>query len=122
VLASVSDWLLTSESDGSSTECLKQLQDLTAAMENTDGEKRSSVAAMVLDAGHQMEALAGQLRAAVDLAAYATPKGVEAFERREATQPWRLRLQGSLATLRANLTLDSAACRHAVRLAVCVAL
>ena len=42
------------------------------------------------------------------------------FDRREAAQPWRLRLAGVLAVLRANLTLDSAAFRHALRLAVCV--
>ena len=40
----------------------------------------------------------------------------------EAAVPWRLRLVGAWATLRANLSLDSAAFRHAVRLAVCVAL
>jgi uncharacterized membrane protein YccC len=69
-----------------------------------------------------MDALAGQLRTALDLAAYTTPAGLAAFERREARKPWSLQLGGTLATLRANLNLKSAACRHAVRLAACVAL
>jgi len=44
------------------------------------------------------------------------------FERQEAAQPWSLRLAGVLAVLRANLTPKSAAFRHAVRLALCVAI
>jgi uncharacterized membrane protein YccC len=74
------------------------------------------------DAVLQMDALTGQLRAAIDLTAYAAPAGLEAFQRREAHRPWRLRLAGTLVTLRANLSLRSAAFRHAIRLAVCVSL
>jgi len=62
------------------------------------------------------------LRAAQDLAISSTPTGAAAFERVESSKPWRLRLNGTLATLRANLNLQSAACRHAIRLAVCIAL
>lgn len=122
LLGSIGNWLLTGESAKSSAECLEELNELTAAMQDPARDERSTVAAMVLDARHQMDALAGQLRSAVDLAADATPTGVMAFELREARKPWSLRLKGSFATLRANLTLDSAACRHAVRLAVCVAI
>lgn len=81
----------------------------------------ASVAAMIPNAGFQMDALAGQLRSAADLASHATPAGSDAFEKRELRQPWTLRLSGGIATLRANLTLRSAACRHAVRLAACLA-
>jgi uncharacterized membrane protein YccC len=70
----------------------------------------------------QMDALAGQLRAALDLARSTTPAGEAAFAAREVRAPWRLRLSGWLATLRANLSLDSSACRHAIRLALCVVL
>jgi uncharacterized membrane protein YccC len=69
----------------------------------------------------QMDALAGQFRAALDIASRAAPEGAEQFERREAKQAWYLRLRGTLATLRANVNLQSVACRHAIRLAVCVA-
>jgi len=73
------------------------------------------------DMRFQMVALAGQLRAAQDLALSSTPAGAAAFEQGESSKPWRLRLNGTLATLRANLNLQSAACRHAIRLAVCIA-
>jgi uncharacterized membrane protein YccC len=76
----------------------------------------------VRDARRQMDALAGQFRAALDLAAGSEPEGAARFERREAARSWRLRLQGTIATLSANLSLQSAAFRHAVRLAVCVAI
>jgi uncharacterized membrane protein YccC len=80
------------------------------------------LSALVGDALHQIDALAGQLRSSVELASHATPEGSADFERTQSRAPWTLRLRGTLATLRANLTFESAAFRHAVRLAVCVAL
>ena len=70
----------------------------------------------------QMDALNGQLRTARELASVAPLAGRNDFVPSEAAQPWQLKLSGSLATLRANLTLESAAARHAIRLAACVAL
>ena len=67
-----------------------------------------------------LDALAGQLRSAVELAGHATSAGVLEFARREGQQPWTLRLTGVWATLRANLSLASGAFRHAMRLAVVV--
>jgi uncharacterized membrane protein YccC len=78
--------------------------------------------ALVRDAQFQADALIGQLRAAVDLADHAMPKGNLLFERKEAAKPLNLRVANRLAVLRANLTLRSTAFRHAIRLAVCVAL
>jgi uncharacterized membrane protein YccC len=80
------------------------------------------LAALVGDALYQMDALAGQLRSSLELASHATPEGQAEFERKQSRAPWTLRLRGALATLRANLTFESAAFRHAIRLAVCVAL
>ena len=74
------------------------------------------------DMKFQADALGGQLRAVFELARNATPQGQEAFDKREAAQPLWLRFAGRLATLRANLTFDSVAFRHAVRLMLCVAL
>ena len=68
----------------------------------------------------QVDALNGQLRAAFELADHATAAGQLAFAREETRRPWHLRLSGPLAILRANLSLESAAFRHAIRLAVCV--
>lgn len=73
------------------------------------------------DAKFQTAALAGQLRAAVLLATHSVGAGRRAFERQEARKPMALRLTSSLATLRANLALDSVAFRHALRLAICIA-
>ena len=78
-------------------------------------------AAVAKDAIFQMDALAGQLRAALDLATHTTPQGQAEFDKQEAAQPLLLRFSGRLATLRANLSLESSACRHAIRLAAMVA-
>ncbi len=74
------------------------------------------------EAARQMAAFAGQIRAAAELASDAAPAGLERYERREAAAHWKLRLAGTLATLRANLHIGSAVFRHAVRLAACVAI
>jgi uncharacterized membrane protein YccC len=85
-------------------------------------EEDGALGTLLRDARWQVDALAGQLRSAADLAGNATAAGTAAFEEREAKRQWRLRIGGTLATLRANLTFRSAACRHAIRLAVTVAL
>jgi uncharacterized membrane protein YccC len=116
---------VTGEPAGDVNEWLEELQILPEQMRElnarTDGQT-PQIAALRNEARFQKDALTGQLRAAVDLAASATPAGQAAFEQREAKRPWSLRLGGTLATLRANLHLQSAACRHAIRLAVCVAI
>src|SRR5215475_6670708 len=73
------------------------------------------------DMKFQADALGGQLRAVLELAQNATPRGEEAFAKREAANPLWLRFAGRLATLRANLTMDSVVFRHALRLMACVA-
>jgi uncharacterized membrane protein YccC len=87
----------------------------------TDSLPPSFLAASAKDARFQMDALNGQLRAAFDLATNATPTGQAQFEKREAQQPWWLRFSGLMATLRANLNLQSSVFRHAIRLAVLIA-
>jgi uncharacterized membrane protein YccC len=94
----------------------KKLRDLTEALRQRDSQP------MVRDARWQIEALSGQLRSAVDLAGHTTPAGAVEYERHEAERPWRYRLAGTVALLRANLQFDSATFRHAVRLSVCVVL
>lgn len=95
---------------------------MAEALREPDPARSSpQLSALQRDARLQMDALAGQLRSAVDLADSSTPAGIADFKRREAIRPWGLRLAGTLATLRANLNLRSAACRHAIRLAVCIA-
>ncbi|MCU1237550.1 MAG: protein of unknown function YccS/YhfK [Candidatus Solibacter sp.] len=81
-----------------------------------------ALVAMRADTRWQLDALAGQLASAVELAAHASPAGAQEFERRESAQRWGLRFAGILAVLRANFSLESAAFRHAIRLAACVAI
>ena len=99
---------------------MEELDALAERLRELDSTRSPAVEAMVADARFQMDALTGQIRSAIELATSATPSGSSAFDQREAAKPWTLRLWGTLATFRANLSLESAACRHAVRLAVCV--
>ncbi|MCZ2076483.1 MAG: FUSC family protein [Bryobacterales bacterium] len=85
-------------------------------------DSSSALHAMVDDARHQVDAAAGQLRAAIDLSASSTLPARAAFERRESHKPWRLRLAGTFAILRANVTPRSAAFQHGIRLSLCMAL
>lgn len=121
VLHNISATLLSGKQPYGTTAALEGVRLMAEPLRNLASQdpRRS---AMQTDALVQMDALAGQLRAAADLAAHATPEGSDAFAQRESQQPWRLRLSGRLATLRANLTLNSTAFRHALRLAVCLAL
>jgi uncharacterized membrane protein YccC len=102
--------------------CLQEMRSAAEKLRQPNLSNRSpDLAALRSDARAQLDALGGQLRFALELAAHTTPAGSEEFDRQEAAQPWHLRLAGVWAVLRANLTLESPAFRHAVRLAVCVA-
>jgi uncharacterized membrane protein YccC len=83
--------------------------------------EQMQMAATVQNARIQLDSVLGQLRSAMDLAGRVTSRGEREFVHRQARRPWRLRLGGVLATLRANLTLRSSFFRHAVRLAACLA-
>lgn len=101
---------------------LDPLQDIGQALRVGEQTAPSQTAAAFLkDCRTQIEALAGQLRTVRDLVTNTTDSGDSAFRGKQQTTPWRLRLSGAAATLRANFTLRSPACRHAVRLMVCVA-
>ncbi|MEO8595761.1 MAG: FUSC family protein [Candidatus Solibacter sp.] len=105
------------------TECLAELRQIAEHVRATCVENPTpALGGTLADARWQLDALTGQLASAVDLAAHTSKAGVQEFDRREAAQPWSLRLAGVVAVLGANLTLDSAACRHALRLAACVVL
>lgn len=120
MLTSVAGSLNAGVKGSAHSECLAELRDMA---ERLRGDHESAdVTAMRADARWQVDALAGQLRMATELAAHATPDGLDEFRRNEARQPWQLRLAGVVAVLRANLSLRSSVCRHAVRLAACVAL
>ena len=85
------------------------------------GSRAAFFEAVLQDAQFQMDALSGQLRAAIDLANNATPEGAAAFERKEKQQPLWLRFSSAIATLHANLNFRSAVFRHALRLSFAMA-
>ena len=91
-------------------------------LEENDPSASPFFRAALRDAKFQINALHGQLRAVLELAINITPEGQAQFDKYQSERPWWLRVQGSLATLRANLTPSSAVFRHAVRLAVTVAI
>ncbi len=72
------------------------------------------------DALFQMDALAGQLRAAGDLVTGSASLQGVAFGPPSSLKSWRLNLNPIVATLRANLNFRSAVFRHAVRLTICL--
>ncbi len=67
-------------------------------------------------------ALGGQLRAALRNANFAGSLGELRLDEDDARLPRELRTRNSFAILRANMTLSSVACRHAIRCGVCLAL
>lgn len=113
-LQSIADALAAAQPAESARAPLDQMQSLTDQLRATG--------AQLQDARLQMDAINGQLRSTLDLIAHASPAGLADFARQEVHKPWHLRVGGTLATLRANLSLQSAACRHAIRLALCVSL
>jgi uncharacterized membrane protein YccC len=113
------------ERNGSAAAGEFSLNEMRAAIDSLRGSEtpqRGFLAAVIRDAVYQMDALAGQLRAAMQLAGDATPAGLAAIEEREKARPWRMRFTGSFARVTANLSLQSAVCRHAIRLACAVAI
>jgi uncharacterized membrane protein YccC len=104
-------------------------QDLINALDRLTAQLReqrvptapSFLAAVTKEAVFQMEALNGQLRAALDLAGSAAATSVENISPTLRTPSWREQFRGWMEALRANLNLQSPAFRHALRLAVLVA-
>lgn len=121
VMNQIASALMAGEPVSVPSESLEQLNQLADSLRQQESGN-SALEAMFADARFQMDALTGQLRAAIDLEVSTTAVGASEFERRESEKPRPLRLLGILATIRANLTLDSAAFRHAIRLAICVLL
>jgi len=125
MLSSIAGSLSAAVKGNAHLECLAELGQISEQLRGPHGVDQgdpADVSAMRADATWQVDALIGQLRMATELAAHATPAGLQEFQRHEAQQPWYLRVGGVVAMLRANLSLRSSVFRHAVRLAACVAL
>ena len=79
-------------------------------------------AALLRDARHQSGALRSQIRSAAFAATTTSEHGFSRGTVAAEHEPWRLRYEGYRARLLANLSLDSTIFRHAVRMAVCLAI
>jgi len=115
MLAAIGESLLER---GSVSEGVDELRGLAEALRQPCGA--ANLTGMLRDARRQLDALAGQLASAWEMAAHTTTAGSTQFERREAAQPQALRIGGTLEILRANLNLRSAVFRHALRLSALV--
>ena len=91
-----------------------------ATREPRGPEASPALTAMRADARWQLDALTGQLTSAVELAAHASLAGAWNSNATRPPSPGASASAGVFAVLRANYSLESAAFRHAVRLAVCV--
>lgn len=121
ILQDISGTLAANRNTATDPAAIKRLSTMAEAQLEVNPETQSvDQQALIRDARFQVDALAGQLRAALELAGYSTSAGRKIFERKQSQTPWMLRVVGTLATLRANLSLHSAVCRHAIRLAICV--
>jgi uncharacterized membrane protein YccC len=86
-----------------------------------ESPERTFLVAVVRDARRQMDAISGQMRAAIKMAGDVTPEGIEESKRSEERLPWRMRFTSLWPRLEANLSFRSAVFRHGVRLAATLA-
>jgi len=121
LLGEIADSLTTDKEPGPEADRLVRGLALELKLEPGPVTEQSFSHAVIRDIKFQADALSGQIRAVMELARNATPQGEAAFEKQEGQQPLWLRFTGRMATLRANLILDSAVFRHAIRLMLCVA-
>jgi uncharacterized membrane protein YccC len=106
---------------GTTTEATSgAVEGFDAALTSLEELSRSENSSQLTIAFARAQALGGQLRAAIRNAGFAGSRGELAAEVNEARLPAALRPMSPLATLRANLHLQSVAFRHALRLGVCV--
>ena len=101
------------------TAMIAETEALRDAHETSD---RTFLVAAVRDARRQMDAISGQIRAAIKIASDVTPDGIEQSKATEKRLPWRMRVTSMWPRLEANFSFRSAVFRHGVRLAATVAI
>ncbi|HEX4663113.1 MAG TPA: FUSC family protein [Terriglobales bacterium] len=116
VLSDIAETLITHRTPSSGTDSLRAIREFAEGYRLQDNAEAGFEGSIRKSTGHQMDAIAGQLRAAFQIATNREVLGDS--ETRETMPSWRTRVRDDLARLRANLTLESPAFRHAVRLAV----
>ena len=116
ILQAIAETLVTHKAPASAAQSVRDLQQVADRYRALDGNRADAFdGAVRRSVRHQLDAVAGQVRAAFQLA---TNRQTEAdLDRSEAVPDWKTRCHDDLAKLRANLTLQSPAFRHATRLA-----
>jgi uncharacterized membrane protein YccC len=89
--------------------------------ESHETAEKTFLVAVVRDARRQMDAISGQMRAAIKMAGDITPEGIEESKRTENRLPWRMRFTSLWPRVEANFSFRSAVFRHGVRLAATIA-
>jgi uncharacterized membrane protein YccC len=119
LLAAVGHWLI----DGRAPENLESIRkELRTLADFAQAQKSSPAQRLWTNVASAIDVLAGQLRLVVQLAEKSTLDEENELTASGLAPPLKLQIASGLATLRANLDLDSAVCRHAIRLSLCIAL
>ena len=120
VLVDVSHSISRRVPANSGHQLLARLEPLAESVRRQQADQLSLLA-IHEDLRFQMDALTGQLRATVRSTNESTPAALQEFAIHDEHRAWQSRFFGNVAKLRANLTLQSSAFRHAVRLTLCLA-
>lgn len=119
-LLAIADSLADGAMPGKAGDALARVDTALHALQVSAAGSASNVRWLVDSAVLRAQALRGQLRAALEMSARARGgASLESF-RIEAELPPELRPYGAWRRIRANLTLRSAAFRHAARLVTCI--
>ena len=118
LLGELGQSLLSGDAASDQPEVKRQLREV---MSEVQSHKKNSSSYLAAEFAAATDILAGQLRMVLQMASSAIEEKPEWSSELGLAPPWQLQIRSWLATLRANLDLRSAACRHSIRLAVCIA-
>lgn len=120
-LAAIGEFLLGGTQKEALHDQIAKVDELIEALRaHAVREAPSEVAVSLPAILFQMDALAGQLRAAEGLATGSAPTERTSVGRARAHDRWRSSLNSVVTNLRANLNFRSTVFRHAVRLSICL--
>jgi uncharacterized membrane protein YccC len=122
VLHCTAEILVTHKTPPNTRDEVRAVQQIAERYRLLDGAKELNfIDSVRISIRRQFEAIAGQLRAALGLATNRELSQI-ATTTTEAMPNWRERLRDDVSKLRANVSLESPAFRHAVRLSATLAL
>ncbi|HWC16734.1 MAG TPA: FUSC family protein [Terriglobales bacterium] len=116
ILQGIAETLLTHKTVASGAASLRDLQQVADQYRILSANSTAAFGGAVRrSVRHQLDAVAGQVRAAFQIAI--NRQSADDLDPSEAVPGWKIQCRDDLAKLRANLTLRSSAFRHATRLA-----